>query len=95
MSATGSELQRVHYVNANWTATDENGRFSLLVVTEDGHRHELAVSAEAAGPLIEMTQASNALVWDTANETLIAANLVGQWIQETPPTPPNGQARLE
>jgi hypothetical protein len=52
MSATGSDLQRVHYVNANWTAGDEN-------------------------------------------ETLIAANLVGQWIQETPTTPPNGFPDLD
>lgn len=91
MSTTGADLQRVHYVNANWAASDENGQFSLLVVTEDGRRHELAVSAEAAGPLIELTQASNALIWDGDNETLIAANLVGQWVQDTTtPTPPSG-----
>ena len=110
---SGTNLQRVHYVNANWTpspsgdvnapeggldldgADDPGKKFCLLVVTEDGRHHELHVSADEAGPLIQLTQVSNALLWDPENLSLIAANLVGQSVQDTvTPTPPAGVPEL-
>ena len=85
MAGASSETQRVRYVNANWTAgrTDDEA-FEVMVVTEDEERHALPVGAAQLAVLVALTQAEDVvLLWDPEDQTLIAANLVGEWIQPT------------
>lgn len=82
MAGASGTTQRVHFVNANWVAGGgaEDGEFGLLVVTEDGQRHELQPSAQAMAALVALTRASGVLLWDPQGRTLIASNLVGEWL---------------
>lgn len=50
------------------------------VVTEDDERHVIEPSTQAAAVLVSLTQASSVLLWDPQERTLIAANLVGDWL---------------
>ena len=70
------------YVNGNWTAgREDTAAFELLVVTEDGERHPLPVPAAQMAPLLALTQAQGVvLLWDPDGPTLVAANLLGEWI---------------
>ena len=73
------------YVNANRTAgRGDDAAFELMVVTQDEERHALPVPAAQLGALVAMTQARDVVVlWDPEGQTLIAANLLGEWL---PPT---------
>ncbi len=79
-------------VNANWAAgpDGDHGRFEVMIVTEDDQRHVIAPSPAAMTALIALTQAGTVLLWDPADRTLIAANLVGTmpWTERTQPSPP-------
>ena len=94
MAGASERTQRVVYVNANWAAAGpgEDGRFELLIVTEDEQRHTVQPSASALAGLVALTQASTVMLWDPEVQTLIVGNLVGQWIpeswsaQDTPPS---------
>jgi hypothetical protein len=88
-----SELtQPVKIVNANWSAgpDGDHGRFQVMIVTEDDQRHVVTPSPAAITALIALTQADTVLLWDPADRTLIAANLVGTmpWTQRAQPSPP-------
>lgn len=78
-------------VNANWVAgpDGDHGRFELMIVTEDDQRHVAAPSPAAMTALIALTQADTVLLWDPANQTLIAANVVGTmpWTERAQPSP--------
>ena len=78
-------------VNANWVAgpDGDHGRFEVMMVTEDDQRHVAAPSPEAMTALIALTQAGTVLLWDPADRTLIAANLVGRmpWTEGAQPKP--------
>ncbi|GAB2568962.1 hypothetical protein [Microlunatus antarcticus] len=82
MAGASTDTQRVVYVNANWTVGRHDGvAFELLVVTEDEARHTLQVPAVQMAPLLALTQAPGVvLLWDPAGPTLIAANLLGEWV---------------
>ncbi len=71
------------YVNANWTVSRADlAAFELMVVTEDDERHTMQVPAAQMAALLALTQAPDVLLlWDPAGPTLIAANLVGEWIE--------------
>ena len=73
------------YVNANYTVGRADGAaFELMVVTEDEERHTLQVPAAQMAPLLALTQAPGVvLLWDPAGPTLIAANLLGEWVEPT------------
>jgi hypothetical protein len=75
----------VKILNANWTAgpDGEDGRFEVLIVTEDDERHVVVPSAAAMAALVALSQADTVLVWDPEDRTLIAANVVGvmPWTQ--------------
>jgi hypothetical protein len=76
-----SELtRRVTTVNANWVAdpSGTEGRFEILLITDDGEWHTTPVSATDMCALIALTQAPTTLLWDPADDTLIAANIVGR-----------------
>ncbi len=79
MSGASAETRRVAFVNANWTLgpPDGDGTFALMVVTEDGERHTLEPSPAA---LVALAAAGTVLLWDPDGPTLIAANLVGEWL---------------
>jgi hypothetical protein len=73
-------------VNANWVAghREAPGRFEVLLITDDGERHVAPASATEMCALIALTQAPTTLLWDPADDTLIAANIVGRmpWTDE-------------
>lgn len=66
-------------MNANWTAGEdaEDGRFDVMIVTEDDEQHFLSPSPSAMTALVALANADTVLVWDPTNRTLIAANLRG------------------
>ncbi|MGH3288555.1 MAG: hypothetical protein ACRDPD_28385 [Streptosporangiaceae bacterium] len=80
MPGASEQTRRVKIVNANWVAGQDgdHGRFEVMMVTEDDQRHMAAPSPEAMTALIALTQADTVLLWDPADRTLIAANLVGK-----------------
>jgi predicted nucleic acid-binding Zn ribbon protein len=80
MPGASEQTRQVKTVNANWVAGQDgdHGRFEVMMVTEDDQRHVAAPSPEAMTALIALTQADTVLLWDPANRTLIAANLVGK-----------------
>ena len=90
-------------MNANWVAggDGEDGSFQIMVVTEDGEKHLMSPSAASTATLIALARADTVLVWDPADRTLIAANIVGRmpWTEgavaapvsiDTEPTPEVG-----
>ncbi len=46
-------------------------------------RYALPVPSEQMAALVALTQAGSVLLWDPEDQTLVAANLVGDWIPET------------
>ena len=79
MPGASEQTRRVKVLNANWVAGADgaDGRFEVMIVTEDDQQHVLAPSPAAMTALIALTQADTVLAWDPANRTLVAANLVG------------------
>jgi hypothetical protein len=69
----------VKILNANWKggSDGDDGRFEVMIVTEDDEQHFVQPSPAAMTALIALIQAGTVLVWDPADRTLIAANLVG------------------
>lgn len=88
MPGASEQTRRVKIVNANWVAgpDGEDGRFALMIVTDDDQRHVAVPAAAAMTALIALTQAGTVLAWDPADRTLIAANLVGEmpWTTDSP-----------
>lgn len=82
MPGASDSTRRVDVVNANWTAGEDgsDGVFQLLLVTEDGQRHVVTPSPAAVSALLALAAADTVLLWDAAGPTLIATNIVGQWL---------------
>ena len=80
MPGASEQTRPVKIVSANWAAgpDGDHGRFEVMMVTEDDQRHVAAPSPAAMTALIALTQADTVLLWDPADRTLIAANLVGR-----------------
>jgi hypothetical protein len=71
-----SELtRRVKILNANWVAGSEgtDGRFEVMIVTEDDQQHVVAPSPAAMAALVALAKADTVLAWDPINRTLVAA----------------------
>jgi hypothetical protein len=85
MPGASEHTQQVKVLNANWTAgvEGEDGRFDLMLVTQDGERHTISPSPAATTALLALARADTILLWDPDNRTLIAANLVGTWLTTT------------
>ena len=79
MPGASERSRRVKVLNANWVAGPDgaDGRFQVMIITKDDEQHFIAPSPAAMTVLIALTQADTVLVWDPADRTLIAANLVG------------------
>jgi hypothetical protein len=80
MPGASEMTRRVRTINANWTADQDgdDGRFELLIITEDDERHVVAPSPEAMTALVALMQGETVLLWDPSGRTLIVANLVGK-----------------
>jgi hypothetical protein len=80
MPGASDETRRVTVLNANWApgADGDDGRFELLVITDDDQHHVLTPSPTAVTALAALLQNGPVLAWDATNRTLIAANLVGE-----------------
>jgi hypothetical protein len=76
----------VKSLSANWVAEadGDDGRFELMMITEDGERHFVAPSPASTTALVALSQADTALLWDPEGRTLIAAGVVGRmpWTEE-------------
>jgi hypothetical protein len=79
MPGASEQTRRVKVVNANWLAGPDgtDGRFEVMIVTEDDQQHVVTPSPAAMVALVALTQADTVLAWDPTNRTLVAANLVG------------------
>jgi hypothetical protein len=85
MPGASEQTRPVKVLNANWVAgpAGSDGRFELMIVTDDGHQHTIAPSPASLTALLALARADTILLWDPANRTLIAANIIGTWLQET------------
>jgi len=87
MAVPGASEQtsQVTVLNAYWAAggDGEDGRFDVMIVTADGQQHAVAPSPAAMTALLAVAKADAILLWDPANRTLIAANIVGTWLAPT------------
>lgn len=79
MPGASEATQRVKILNANWMPDPDggDGRFELMVVTEDDEWHAVPASPAAVSTVVALSQADTVLAWDPVNRTLIAANIVG------------------
>lgn len=84
MTGASASTRRVTHVNANWTpATDGgDGTFDFMIVTEDEARRSFQVSPAAAQTLMAACAGDQVLLWDEEGQTLIMANLHGEWIPQ-------------
>lgn len=85
MPGASEQTRRVKVLNANWAAgpDGDDGRFELMLVTDDGQQCTITPSPASTTALPALARADTILLWDPANRTLIAANLVGTWLEET------------
>lgn len=79
MPGASEQTRRVKVLNANWVAGSEgtDGRFEVMIITEDDQHHVVAPSPAALAALVALAKADTVLAWDPINRTLVAANLVG------------------
>jgi hypothetical protein len=86
MPGASDRTKRVKILNANWTPgrDGEDGRFEVLMITEDDERQVLVPSPAAVTALIALATAQTTLLWDPEGPTFIAANIVGRmpWTDE-------------
>ena len=80
MPGASEQTQPVKILNANWIPDTNggDGRFDVMIVTEDDQRHELSASAASITAVVALAQAGTVMMWDPPNRVLIAANVVGQ-----------------
>ena len=85
MPGASEQTSQVTVLNANWTAGPDgtDGRFAVMMVTADGQQHTAAPSPAAMTALLALAKADTILLWDPADRTLIAANIVGTWLAPT------------
>lgn len=86
MAGASEQTRRVKVLNANWVAgpDGDDGRFEVMIVTDDDQQHTIVPSPASMTALIALTQAGTVLLWDPTNLTLIAANVVGSWLEVVP-----------
>jgi hypothetical protein len=79
MPGASEVTRRVKILNANWApdAAGGDGRFEVLVVTDDDERHTMEASPSSMTALVALAKADTVMAWDLLNRTLIVANIVG------------------
>lgn len=85
MPGASEQTRPVKVLNANWVAgpDGDDGRFEVMIVTDDDRQHTIAPSPAAMTTLLALAKANTILLWDPTNHTLIAANIVGTWLDTT------------
>ena len=85
MPGASEQTSQVTVLNANWAAgaDGQDGRFEVMIVTADGQQRTFAPSPAAMTALLALARADAILLWDPADRTLIAANIVGTWLAPT------------
>ena len=80
MPGASDQTQPVKILNANWIPDTNggDGRFDIMIVTEDDQRHMFPASAASVTAVVALAQAGTVMMWDPPNRVLIAANVVGQ-----------------
>ena len=80
MPGASEQTRPVKILNANWIPDTNggDGRFDIMIVTEDDQRHELPASAASVTAVVALAQAGTVMMWDPPNRVLIVANVVGQ-----------------
>ena len=80
MPGASEQTQPVKILNANWVPATDGGDvwFEIMIVTGDDERHVLPASAASITAVVALAQAGTVMMWDPPNQTLIAANVVGQ-----------------
>jgi hypothetical protein len=87
MPGASDQTRRIKALNANWVPDEVaggDGRFEVMLVTDDDARHVLAPSPATLTVLVALAQADAMLLWDPTNKTLIAANIAGEWLPSQP-----------
>ncbi|HEY7175300.1 MAG TPA: hypothetical protein VH442_10315 [Micromonosporaceae bacterium] len=79
MPGASEQSRRVKVLNANWTPPVDggDGRFELMVVTDDDEIHTMPASPASMTAVVALSQADTVLAWDPTNRALIVANIVG------------------
>jgi hypothetical protein len=80
MPGASQETRRVKTMNANWVPADdaaEDGRFEVMIVTEDDQQYFVPASPGAMTALVALATADTVMAWDPLNRSLIVANIVG------------------
>jgi len=81
MTGASKPTVRIVHLNANWKPRAGDGSsFEVLAVTEDGERHSFAISAADLSAIGSLLSTDPVLLLDPESETIIIANLIGQWI---------------
>ena len=82
MPGASEQTSQVKVLNVNWVAgpDGDDGRFEVMIVTADGQQHSFAPSPAAMTALLALAKADAILLWDPADQRLIAANVVGTWL---------------
>jgi hypothetical protein len=85
MPGASEETRQVKVLNANWNAgpDGDDGRFEVMIVTDDDQQYTVSPSPASMTALMALAQADTILLWDSTNRALIAANIVGTWIAPT------------
>jgi hypothetical protein len=80
MPGASEQTRRVKILNANWAPgpDGDDGRFEVMIVTEDGQQYTVPASPASMTALVALAQAGTVMAWDPGNRTLIAANIIGQ-----------------
>jgi hypothetical protein len=86
MPGASPQTRRVTNLNANWQPNYDlpDGRFEVMIVTDDDEHHVLQTSPATMTALAALAQADTTLAWDPTNHTLIVANIIGTmpWTQQ-------------
>jgi hypothetical protein len=80
MPGASEQTRRVKILNANWIpgADGGDGRYEIMIVTEDDQTHTMPATAASVTALVALVQAGTVMAWDPLDRRLIAANIVGQ-----------------
>jgi len=79
MPGASEETRRVKILNANWDpdSVGGDGRFEVLIVTDDDQRYAVPASPGSMTALVALAKADTVMMWDPVNRSLIVANIVG------------------
>ena len=85
MPGASEQTSQVKVLNVNWTAGQDgqDGTWEVMIVTADGQEHTFAPSPASMTALLALAKDGAILMWDSADRTLIAANVVGTWLAPT------------